>query len=328
MRTLFILALFSTACSPGPQLKAIKAAKASVESTITTTSSGTVDADQQAVLGFSVTGRVMRIHVRLGDTVKRGQILAEIENSDLQTIYHQASDDLGRAQELFKDGLVSKVALDDAKKNLDVARVNLDRSVIRAPFDGVITEQNLQIGELTAHDTTSSAKAPMRIVDQKPRIVKGDIDEIDLARVHVGSPARIKILAARPTPFLATVSRVVPYVSTTKEQDRTSQIELQITEAESAIPVGASADVEVITERKDDVLAVPARAVLGTGDQRYVYRFNDGRIEKTSIKTGVGNYDRRQIIEGLSEGDVVVYPSDTVELKDKLKVKTEILPWP
>ncbi|MGK5085493.1 efflux RND transporter periplasmic adaptor subunit [Bdellovibrionota bacterium FG-1] len=325
--TILLLALSTEGCSKGPKLKGVKATQTMVETTVSTTSSGTVDAEQQAVLGFSTTGRIAKINVRLGSAARKGQVLAELENIDLRSILDDSENELKRSRELFANGLVSKAALDTAKKNNDIARANLDRTLLRAPFDGVVTEMNLELGEL-AQSTVSPTKALLRLIDMKPRIIKGEIDEVDLAKVKVGDPARVKIQAARPQPFSAKIRRVVPFVSTTKEQDRTSQIELQMAETESLIPVGASADVEIITHTKPEALAVPTRAILGTGGQKYLYRFDGKKIHKTVIKLGVGNYERTEILSGVTNGEVVVYPSDDFELKDDMRVQVELLPWP
>lgn len=329
-----LVAGVSAACGKKPVVKGVQAAKTSVESSVTTTTAGTVTADQQAVLSFGAVGggggRVARIAVNSGDRVKRGQILAELENADLETVSKNAEADLARTRKLFKAGLVSKVALDDARKAYDTARVNLDKSQIRAPFDGVITEMNLELGEMAQTTPVTGVKAQMRIVDIQPRIIKGDIDEIDLARVEVGTPARVKIQAVSPDWLSATVTKVIPFVSTIKEKDRTSEVELELTERRAElIPVGASADIEIITEQKDGVLAVPARTVIGRGGgQRHVFRFEGGVVHRRDVKTGIGNFERVQILSGISEGDVVAFPPEEIELKDGMKVTLEKMQWP
>jgi len=192
--TITLLLALSPACGPKVKLKGVRAAPTRVESSVTTTTAGTVTAEQAAVLAFAGAGRVATINVKAGDPVKKGDILAELENTDLKTTFANAQRELKRAQELFQNGLVSRAGLDDARRGIDVARANLDKSVVRAPFDGIVTEMNLEIGE-TPQATSASGKAALRIVDNLPRIIRGDIDEIDLSRVKVGTPARAKIQA-------------------------------------------------------------------------------------------------------------------------------------
>jgi HlyD family secretion protein len=321
-----ILIIFSggafSACAKPIKVKVIDSKRVRVESTVNSTSSGTVEADQQAVLGFSTSGRVSRVHVRPGDTVRKGQLLAELESTDLQTISRDAATELGRARELFSSGLVSKAALDEASKASEVARASLDRAVIRAPFGGLITEVNLEVGELPNSATATAGKAPVRIVDLNPRLIRGSVDETDLAHIKVGAPARIKIPAVRQQPFQGEVTRVVPFVSTIKEQDRTSQ------EKPLILPVGASADIEIVIDAKDTVLAVPTRAILGSTGKRFLF-IREGKLAKrVDLKTGLFNYDRTEILEGIQEGAQVLLPPDDAELKDGLKIETEIQPWP
>jgi HlyD family secretion protein len=322
---LAVVAFVAVGCTKAVSLKAIKVVKTDVEETVTTISSGTVQAQQQAVLGFGATGRVGKIHVRTGDVVKAGQELAELENVDLRTIFREAQADYQRNQKLFAEKLVSRVALDESRRALEVARSNMSRSVITAPFDGLVTEVNLEVGESVA---PTAAKPPIRLVDQLPRLLKGEIDEVDLAKVKEGQSARVRIPAVGTKLFEAKVSKVVPFIDTTKDQDRTSQIELQMTATEERIPVGASAEVEIVTDKRTGVIAVPSRLILGSQQARYLFKAAGGKLVKTPVKVGIGNYDRSEILEGLAEGDVVVYPAEDRELSDGLKVKVEMAPWP
>lgn len=325
----FFMIIVFFGCSKKPQLKAVHVALTSVESSVTTTSTGTVVASQQAVLGFGTSGRVAQIFVKAGDAVKKRQLLAELDNRELKAVFEDADRELKRAQQLLQAGLISKAGFDQASKNHEIARANLERTRINAPFDGIITEMNLQVGEMSQTSVNLTAKAPMRIVDQQPRLIQGDIDEIDMSKVRIGIPARIRVPAVGSNWFSAVVHRVVPYVSTAKEQDRTSEIELKITDPEKAlIPVGASAEIEMITEKKDQTLALPTRVVLGRIGERHVFRHQQGKLEKVSVKTGIGNYERTEIVSGLKQGDEVVYPPEDFELREGLTVKVELQSWP
>ncbi len=315
-------------CSKGPSLKGVKVARTSVESTITTISTGTVEAIQQAVLGFSSTGRISRIPAKLGQKASRGQVLAELDNTDLKAVFEDAQKETGRTEQLFKEGLVAQAALDTAKKNLEVAHANLDKTVIRAPFDGIVTELNIEVGELAQLGAVSS-KAPLRLIDLKPRIVRGQIDEVDIGKVRAGTQARVKVNAFGQQQLPGKLTRVVPFVSSNRDQDRTSEIEVSVeTGTDQLLPVGASADVEMVIDSRPGVLAVPTRVILGTGGQRYVYKIEGSKIVKTPVTRGAGNYDRTQIETGLSEGDTVVFPSEDVDLKDGMSVRVDVVKWP
>ena len=313
-------------CNESQTLQGVEAKSAPVESVVSSITAGTVEAQQQTELAFGTSGRVQKVYAIVGQKVREGDILASLENNDLNTILLHAEREYARTQKLFQANLASKVGLDESRRNFEIAKSNLEKAQIRAPFDGLVTEVNLEIGEL-AQGKTPSGKPLIRLIDLKPRLVKGEIDEVDLAKVKEGDNARIKIMAARTQPFAASVSQVVPYVNTTKEQDRTSKVELKIADESIVIPVGASADIEIVTEAKLAQVAVPSRAILGHGSQRYIYKYNGQRIVKTPVRVGVGNYERTEVVEGLSLGEIVVLPSDTIEIRDQLKARVEISDW-
>lgn len=312
------------ACGPKTKVKAVKATRTRVESTVTTVSSGTVYADLQAALGFNTNGRVTAIHAKLGDRVTKGTVLAELDNADLRAGFDTAESEWKRSEQLFKEGLIARAALDEARRAFEAARSALERSVIRAPFDGLVTEVNLHLGELAQNNT----KTPLRLVDTKPRIVKGEIDEIDLAKVKEGAPARLKILAVRTEPFKGVVTRVVPFIGTSREQDRSSPIELAFGEPTENVPVGATTDIEIVVDSKDGALAVPSRSIFGSGAKRHVFAVDGAKSVRREVKLGVGNYERTEILEGLKEGDLVIVPGEDTELADGKRVEAEVAPWP
>lgn len=329
--SLISLALLLTSCGPKTEIKAIKLASGVVESTVTTTNSGTVEARQQAELAFGTPGRIARIAVSLGDKVKAGTIIAELENSDLKAIYDEASKEFGRAEEFFKSGLVSRANLDSAKRAREVARTNLSKTMIIAPFDGMITALNIKVGEFyqsSAGITSPEKRIDVQIIDLKSRLIKGEVDEVDLQKIQIGQMARVKIPALRNQMINARLTKVVPFVSTVKDQDRTSQIELEIMDNSTLIPVGASADVEIIVEKKENARILPTSTLTGVGKDRGVFVVSDGKLVKKTVKVGTGNYDRVEVIEGVSAEDLIAQPLEGVELTEGMKVKATEVKWP
>jgi HlyD family secretion protein len=295
-----------------------------VESVVSSVTSGTVKAEQVAELAFGTVGRVKELNVKLGDKVNKGTVLAQVENEDLLSRMKVAREELARSKRLSESNAISRSAFIQAQGNYDSALTAYEKSIITAPYDGIIAELNLEVGQLS-QITAVIPLALIRIVDLEPRYVRAEIDEVDLPKVGVGMPARVKVLAVRREPFQATVRKVVPFISSVREQDRTSEVELTITEAPDLLPPGASADVEVITAVKDNALTVVSKAVLGRGAQRYVYKVERGRAVKTPVSVGISSYAVTEVLSGLSEGDTVIIPSDKVDLQDGLRVsiKTE-----
>ncbi len=327
-RSFGVLILGLSACSKTIEVKMAEVATTSVESTVSTVSSGTVEALQVAVLSFSGTGRVEKIYVHLGDFVKRGQKIANLENKDAQALVSQVANDLETSKKLFGEGLISKAALDEAKKAFEVAKANYDRTEMIAPFDGQVSELNLQIGESPAAVLTATQKVAVRIVDLKPRVIRGQIDEIDLPKVKVGAKARVRIQSVQAKAIESVVTKVIPYISTSKEQERTAQVELRPTDQQMLLPAGASADIEIIITEKAKALAVPARAIFGVTGKRYVYRILAGKLEKVDVVPGVGNYETMEVTQGLALGEMVALPSEGLEFREGIKVHGTRIAWP
>ena len=330
--TLLLLAVMSLAiaCGSKTNIQAIKLGKGTVETTVNTTNSGTVEALQQAELAFGTAGRISKIYVTSGSTVKAGDLIAELENADLRAVYNESVKDFGRSKALFDSGLVSIANLDSSRRMTEVNRINLDKTVMRAPFDGMITTLNLKIGEFyqSSIGVTTEKKVAAQIIDLKKRIIKGEIDEVDLQKIAIGQIAKVKIPALRNKMITAKLTKVVPFVSTVKDQDRTSEIELEIIDDKVLVPVGASADVEIITEKKENANILPTNILTGVGGNKSVFVVVDGKLEKKPVKIGVGNYERVEILEGLKGDELIARPLDGIELVEGMKVKVEEKKWP
>lgn len=318
----FILSSLLLGCSTPPVVTVSRVTKTPIESTVSSVTSGTVKAEREGILAFGTVGRVQRVAVELGDRVKAGQVLAEIESEDLVASYETAQKEAQRIRALVRSSTIASFETEQAQQLLMRAKAALEKSKIKAPFDGIIAELNLEEGQLS-QVTMPDPKAMIRIVDVHPRYVEAEIDELDLRQVKVGQDARVKILAVRREPFKGKVRQVIPFVSTRREQDRTVLIELTVESEGGLLPAGASADVEVVTQFKPSVMTIPSRTILGRGTSRFVYRAVDGIARRTPLSVGLTNYDRTEVLEGLKEGDLIIYPSDKLELKDGLAVTTE-----
>lgn len=308
-----------SACAKRTEVEVVPVRRGDVEATVTGVNSGTVRAEQLAELAFGAVGRVKTVNVHLGQTVRAGEILAEIENGDLQSRRAVAAEELARAQTLSVSRAASRSNVIQAQGEYDAAKTAYEKSLIAAPFDGVVAELNLEVGQLS-QITAVIPLAPIRLVDVKPRYVRVEIDEVDLPKVALDQTSRIKILAVRREPFRAIVRKVVPYVSSIREQDRTSEVELTVDSEGILLPAGASADVEIVTDTRASALTVVSKAILGRGQDRYVFRLNGDRLERTPVALGIVGYAVSEIRSGLREGDQVALPSDKAELKDGLSV--------
>lgn len=315
---LIFISLFFVGCNQSTSVHLVKVTKGRIQEIVTGVSSGTVVAEKDAELAFGAVGRINILNVSKGDFVKKDSILAELENEDMKSAYHTAVSELERLSSLKGFSAISKTTLDEAKRSVAINKSALEKTIIKAPFDGFVADQSLEIGQL-AQITAVIPAPPIRLIDSEPRYVSVQIDEIDLQKITINMPAIVKIPSVRREPFNGTVRRVIPYINSTKEQDRTALVEININ-TDMLLTVGASSDVEIILQSKNDILLLPARAILGQRKDKFVYSVENGRIHKIHVEVGISNYDSAEIINGLKEGDAVVLPDVNTALTEKLKV--------
>jgi HlyD family secretion protein len=185
----FIFFGLIASCNSNLQIGAVKVHRGAVENIVASTTSGTVKAKSHSILSFGMPGRMSVTFVNEGDPVKKGMVLAELENSDLKAINEQNRKEVSRFESLSKAKLTSNFNLDTAKKNFEVSNTELERTMIRAPYDGLITDVNLNIGQFY-NTVVDEGRPPMRIIDRENRRVEGQIDEVDITKVKIGARRR------------------------------------------------------------------------------------------------------------------------------------------
>jgi multidrug efflux pump subunit AcrA (membrane-fusion protein) len=164
---IFLFLLNLVACSGENKIFVIHPKIGTTELTVSTINSGTVEAKHQAELAFGTVGRINKIYTSVGTVVPQGAIIAELENADLKALYDETGKELIRTEELYKNGLVSIANLDSAKRATEVARSNLDKTIMKAPFKGMITSINLKIAEIYQSASTLDKKSLVQIKGNK-----------------------------------------------------------------------------------------------------------------------------------------------------------------
>ena len=211
---------------------------------------------------------------------------------------------------------VTQVGVSEAK--LAAARASLERTRLVAPFDGVIAEIN---GELYEYVTPSPIGIPtppaVDIIDNSCFYVTAPIDEVDAGGIRVGMPARITLDAFSDRRFEGRVRRIADYVLDLEKQARTVDVEVEFINPVDIeyLLAGYSADIEVILDKRDDVVRVPTEAVM-EGRNVYVFQKEKGIVEKREIKAGLSNWDQTEVHEGLRPNELVVVNVDNPGLKD------------
>jgi HlyD family secretion protein len=255
-----------------------------------------------------------------------------------------AERDLARNRELARERLVSAEILDQlqtrrdgaaaaceasrarvaqAQAALEVARVNLEKTVLRAPFDGVVAEITTEVGEWITPSPPGLPIPPVIVLlDDRAIFVSAPMDEVDVGKVSAGQPVRITMEAFPDRSFPGRVTRVAPYVAEALEQNRTFEIETEFDDAAFArrLAPGSSADVEVIREVRERALRIPSDAVM-EGSRVLVVR--DGRLVSRPVRTGLKNWQFAEIVEGLAAGDAVVVSLERAGVREGARVSVE-----
>jgi HlyD family secretion protein len=208
--------------------------------------------------------------------------------------------------------LAAKAELASAHAQVRAAKAELDKTMIVAPFEGVVAEVSTEVGEwVTPSPPLLTAPAVVDLIDPTSLYVSAPMDEVDSAQVHAGQAVKLTVDSRPGEVFAASVIRVAPYVLDLETQNRTVEIEVELDDAAATAELlpGTSADVEVVLEVRDGVLRLPTSALL-EGDRVLV--LEEGELQERSVKLGLRNWRYAELQGGLSEGEAVVVSLDRV----------------
>ena len=205
------------------------------------------------------------------------------------------------------------------------ARAHLERTILKAPFDGVIAEVNGELGEYVTPSPPGIPTLPaIDLVDIRCFYITAPIDEVDAPAIRTGMQARIALDAFGGRTFPGEVRRIADYVLDREKQARTVDIEVIFTEPKdmALLLPGYSADAEVIIDVKEDAIRVPSEAVI-ENERLFVYLPEEGIIRERHIVVGLSNWDLTEIVEGVKEGEQVVLTVDRQGVEDGVRAVAE-----
>jgi HlyD family secretion protein len=214
-----------------------------------------------------------------------------------------------------------------AQARVALSKVEQDRTVLVAPFDGIVADIVGELGEYTTPSPPGVATPPaIDLIDRSCLYIKAPMDEVDAPKVHVGQSARVSLDALPGKPFAGHVRRVAPYVVAIEKQARTVDVEVSLDQAadNQRLLVGYSADVEIVLASHDQVLRVPSSTLL-EGGSVLLYHADTHKLERRSIKTGISNWEYTEVLAGLKAGDRIVASLERAGVKAGIVVKPENL---
>jgi len=304
--------------------------------------SGYVTARRQATVSSKITGKVMEVFIEEGMFVKKGQILAQLDDSTFLAELNYSISQLNEAEriykrrlELMKEKLISQSSLDSALAQLEgmQAKTEVSKQIVAdmkilAPFSGIVVDKAAQPGEMISPISAGGGftrTGICTIVDMDSLEIEVDVNESYINRVESGQPALATLNAYPNWDIPAEVIAIIP---TADRNKATVQVRIGFLERDQRVLPDMGAKVSFLEKsssssaEKIDGVVVPNSAVSKQGEEHYVFLIKDGKLLKQSVilvdKTS--NYSR--IIEGIRVGDRVA-ESYNSSYKDNQKIEVK-----
>lgn len=295
---------------------------------------------EQAVVSSSVTGQVTQVMFENGDHVSAGQVLASLDQRDLQSRLNTASIDLNKLQlelaakerdylttkELYENGAVSREKYEDAERgyhaeqaNVDLKRIaiqdinkSLNDCVIKAPISGEVSDKNVSLGQYV--NTGSSIAQVKNTSSIKAKI---QLNQADLGKVTVGQKVTLKLNETNGSTYEGVVETIAAFADS---QSRVFDCLINIHNADGALNSGIYGYVEIVDQQKREILVAPVTAVNGSEGNYFVYTIEDQKAKKVSVELGEMKNEMAEILSGLQAGDKII-TSNLSSLHDGDKVE-------
>jgi len=274
---------------------------------------GDMAAIQQANIFSKVSGNLEHVYVNMGSRVRKGQLLAMIDTTELHQQFQQAAAAFTnarltyeRTKELFEQNLVAKQDLDNAESamriaeaNFETARTRLGYASIKAPFAGFITKRYFDPG---VYITPNNATL-FTLMDLDSIKVIINVLEKDIPLVTKGKKALISVDAFPDHEFYGTVTR---YANAVDLSTRTMQVEIDIPNKGNILKPGMFASVVLVVDEHHDVLTVPTQALLKDDKGYYIFALDNNTVRRISVNPGVEQNARTEIVSGLQGTENVI----------------------
>jgi macrolide-specific efflux system membrane fusion protein len=318
------------ASSPG---RIVRVSRGNIESSVS--ASGSVASANSRDLGFGASGTVDTIKVQVGDKVKKGKLLATLDDASARDALQSAQAALSAAEAGDTSTPSGYSSYVQAKAARDSAQRSLDGTELKAPFSGTIVAVNGSVGgsssgsggsstssgstgstgaaggggaSSTASSSASSGSTGsgfITIADTTKLAIKGEFTESDIAKVKKGQQASVTFDAMQGTRASGKVT-AIDQTSTTTNNVVQYGVTVTLTDPPTGLRIGATATVQVTTASAENVLYVPTAAVRTAGGQSSVTVLSGGKQVPKIVQIGTQGDQGTEIKSGLNEGDQVV----------------------
>ena len=241
------------------------------------------------------------------DAIRQGPRSAEVAAARTALVQAQTQLALKRSPVTPAEVALAEEAIKAAEIQLQQAQLEVENATLVAPFDGVVGAVTANVGEMVGSGT-----AVLTLIDPKATRVDISVDETDIARLAPGKPATITFDALADKRYTGKVIGIAPN-ATVQQGVATYTVSVSIDNPDQPLPAGLTANVAVVVAQKENVVLVPNRAIKRQGRNQVVDVLVGDKPETRQIKTGLGNEQVTEVVEGVAEGDMVVIPTTTTQ---------------
>jgi RND family efflux transporter MFP subunit len=325
------------------------------------TASGYVVARRKAVVSAKIQGRLSALRVEEGSVVREGETIARLESNDYEAAVARSraavqraeadlaenkrqlrlADDMAKQKVISDDQReaaasrvkIAEAALAQAAADLSFAEAQLQNTVIRAPFGGVVVKKMAEVGESVAPippgvNISTSSGAIVALADLQTLEVEADVAEANVAKVASGQPAEVTVEAIPDRRYKAVLRQVIPTADRTKA---TVMVKVTILDKDKDLKPEMSAKVTFLEPEKKEkpdaaaaqpVVLVPRSAVATRDGKPTVFLVREGKAQARAVVLGTERQGQVIVQDGLAGGETIVAkPGD--ELKDGSPVRVK-----
>lgn len=272
---------------------------------------GAFYANEEVAIAAQIEARVASFGPDMGDRVNQGDVLVRLDDADLQASKREiearlvkAHADNARAQVLRGQGIM---AAEEAEKmrteavvleaQLDVVQVKIDRTVIRAPFAGVIADRDTSVGAVV-----KSGQTLYKLVQDDPLKFRTPVPERFAGYLELGQPIRVTVDAYPDRVFEGKINRINP---TSETANRSITLEALVPNHDRMLRPGFFAKGDLVYDLHGDAVVVPEKALTTFAGVTKLFVIANGKAEERIVRTGIEIGDRREIADGVKKGEQV-----------------------
>lgn len=278
---------------------------------------GAVSSKKNVILTTQTAGKIERINVKEGQSVRKGQLLVKLDDeitrnsiAEVETQLELAADVYERQARLWDKKVGTEIQYIQAKNNkeslekrLATLKSQLDLYYVRSPFDGVIDDIPVREGEIAQ----PGVMPVVRLVNEAETYINADVSEYHLGKFSEGQEVEIFF----PTQDVRVTSTIRSVGQVIKMENRTFEIEVYLPKVDFPVQPNQVVVLDVIDYESDDALIVPSELVQKDNDGNFVFGIEDEggdkRAKKIHVEVGLSFEQKTEIISGLKRGQVIAY---------------------